>query len=78
VYGDSIDESQLQQFITNQSSCLRSRTLDPDIFGYVSSLTKYKDLVQSPQAGSTLIGIDRARLLKDVKVKVLRRCGRTE
>jgi hypothetical protein len=49
---------------------LRTRTLAPDIFGYVSSLTRDNPLVQLPQAGSTLNGIDRARLLKDVKVKI--------
>ncbi|KAK5050769.1 hypothetical protein LTR84_003328 [Exophiala bonariae] len=49
---------------------LRRKTLAPDIFGYVSSLTRDNQYLQVPDNGTTLGGIERARLLKGVKVKI--------
>jgi hypothetical protein len=49
---------------------LRTHTLAPDIFGYVSSLTRDNPMIDLPAGGSTLNGIDRARMLKGVKVKI--------
>ena len=49
---------------------LRRRTLAPDIFGYVSSLTRDNPMINLPKGGSTLNGIDRARMLRGVKVKI--------
>lgn len=49
---------------------LRRKTLAPDIFGYVSSLTRDNQYLQVPDNGTTLGGIERARLLRGVKVKI--------
>jgi len=52
-------------------SCwLRINTLAPDVFGYVSSLTRDNGRIPLPTEGSTLSGIDRARRLKRVKVRI--------
>lgn len=49
---------------------LRVHTLAPDIFGYVSSLTRDNPYLDLPDNGSALSGLDRARLMKKVKVKI--------
>lgn len=49
---------------------LRVHTLAPDIFGYVSSLTRDNPYFDLPDNGSALSGLDRARLMKRVKVKI--------
>lgn len=49
---------------------LRKRILTPDIFGYVSSLTRDNPMIDLPAGGSTLNGLDRARMMKGVKVKI--------
>lgn len=49
---------------------LRSRMVAPDIFGYVSSMTRDNPHLILPDGGSTMSGIDRARALKDVRVKL--------
>jgi hypothetical protein len=49
---------------------LRMATVAPDIFGYVSSLTRDNPHMRLPEGGSTLSGLDRTRALKDVKVKI--------
>ncbi|OAP55757.1 hypothetical protein AYL99_09909 [Fonsecaea erecta] len=49
---------------------LRLHTLAPDIFGYVSSLTRDNPHVALPDNGTTLTGLQRARLLRNVKVKI--------
>ncbi|EXJ74575.1 uncharacterized protein A1O5_02871 [Cladophialophora psammophila CBS 110553] len=49
---------------------LRIHTLAPDIFGYVSSLTRDNPHVALPDNGTTLNGLERARLLRNVKVKI--------
>lgn len=48
---------------------LRKKTHAPDIFGYVSSLTRDNALLDVP-GGSALGGIDRTRMMKHVKVKL--------
>lgn len=52
------------------SFLLRRRTLAPDIFGYVSSLTRDNPHLTVANGGSTLSGIDRARALKNVKIQI--------
>jgi hypothetical protein len=49
---------------------LRRKTLAPDIFGYVSSMTRDNPQINLPEGGSTLSGLERARMLKKVKVKI--------
>ncbi|KIW08507.1 uncharacterized protein PV09_01401 [Verruconis gallopava] len=46
------------------------RTLAPDVFGYVSSLTRDNPHINLPDGGSTLSGLDRARMLRKVKVQL--------
>lgn len=52
------------------SVILRKKTLAPDIFGYVSSLTRDNPLVHLPDGGSSLSGLDRARMLRHVQVRI--------
>jgi hypothetical protein len=49
---------------------LRKGTLAPDIFGYVSSLTRDNPNLHLPDGGTTLSGLERAQLLKDVKIRI--------
>lgn len=49
---------------------LRKNTLAPDIFGFVSSLTRDNPHLHLPEGGSTLSGIERSRALKMVRVKI--------
>lgn len=49
---------------------LRKQTLAPDIFGFVSSLTRDNPHFPVPVGGSTLDGISRARALRSLKVKI--------
>lgn len=49
---------------------IRKKTIAPDIFGYVSSLTRDNPNVDLPDGGSTLSGFERARLMKHVKIKI--------
>ncbi|EXJ73738.1 uncharacterized protein A1O5_03500 [Cladophialophora psammophila CBS 110553] len=49
---------------------LRKNTIAPDIFGYVSSLTRDNPHIDLPDGGTTLGGLERARLLRDVKVRI--------
>lgn len=48
----------------------RKRTIAPDIFGYVSSLTRKNHDLDIPDGGPTLSGFERARLMKHVKIKI--------
>lgn len=45
-------------------------TRGPKILGFVSTMTRDNPYVELPSGGCTLDGLERARLLKDVKVKV--------
>jgi hypothetical protein len=49
---------------------LRINTVAPDIFGYVSSMTRDNPHMNLPDGGSTMSGSERARALKNLKVKV--------
>jgi hypothetical protein len=49
---------------------LRQHTVAPDIFGYVSSMTRDNPHMHLPDGGSTMSGSERARALKHVRVKV--------
>jgi hypothetical protein len=49
---------------------LRKHTLAPDIFGFVSSLTRDNPNLHLPEGGSTLGGIERSRAMKQVRVKI--------
>lgn len=49
---------------------LRKNTLAPDIFGFVSSLTRDNPHFPVPVGGSTLDGISRTRAFRNVKVKL--------
>lgn len=48
---------------------LRKHTLAPDIFGYVSSLTRDNPHVPV-EGGSALSGVDRAKLMNKVKIRI--------
>ncbi|KAJ4366084.1 hypothetical protein N0V95_000311 [Ascochyta clinopodiicola] len=49
---------------------VQARTVAPDIFNHVSSLTRDNPHVSAPVGGSGLDGSDRARLLKRVRVQL--------
>ncbi|EXJ74612.1 uncharacterized protein A1O5_02909 [Cladophialophora psammophila CBS 110553] len=49
---------------------LRKHTLAPDIFGFVSSLTRDNPNLRLPEGGSTLSGFERSRRVKMVRVKI--------
>jgi hypothetical protein len=46
------------------------KTAVPDYLGYVSSLAKESQYVRMPDGGANLDGMDRARLMKDLKVRL--------
>jgi hypothetical protein len=52
------------------SLILKRKTLGPEMFGYVSSMTYENEFIKIPQGGSMLDAMERARLLKDVEVTV--------
>jgi hypothetical protein len=47
------------------------QTSVPDIFGYVSSLTRENPYVEIPGGGTMLDGTERMRLIKDLKVQLV-------
>ena len=49
---------------------LRKKTLAPDIFGYVSSLTRDNPYLNLPTAGSAMSGFQRARAMRGVRVRI--------
>ena len=49
---------------------VRYRTLAPDILGTLSSLTRDNPHVPLPQGGTTLNGIERSRMLFDLRVRI--------
>ena len=49
---------------------LKRRTLGPEMFGFVSSMTYENPYIKIPTGGSMLDAMERARLLKDVPVCV--------
>jgi hypothetical protein len=52
------------------SHWLRMQTVAPDIFGYVSSMTRDNPHLNLPDGGSTMSGSERARALKNLRVKI--------
>ena len=52
------------------SIILKRRTVAPDIFGYVSSMTRDNPHLLLPEGGSTLSGVERAKALRKLKVKI--------
>jgi hypothetical protein len=49
---------------------LRLRTVCPDVFGYISSMTRDNPHIPVPVGGSTMSGTERARAMKHVRVKI--------
>ncbi|KAF2501242.1 hypothetical protein BU16DRAFT_569391 [Lophium mytilinum] len=49
---------------------LRRNTIAPEMFGFVASMTYENTHVKIPSGGNVLDAMERARLLKDVKVRV--------
>lgn len=52
------------------SLILKKRTLGPEMFGFVTSMTYENKYIKIPEGGSMLDAMERARLLKDVEVYV--------
>ncbi|KAH7406100.1 hypothetical protein DE146DRAFT_754085 [Phaeosphaeria sp. MPI-PUGE-AT-0046c] len=57
-------------FIGVGSLILKRKTLGPEMFGFVASLTYENRFIKLPEGGSMLDAMERARLLKDVEVAV--------
>lgn len=49
---------------------LKTLTPTPDVLGYVSSLTRDNPYVEVPKGGSTLDGIERSLMLKDLQLQL--------
>jgi hypothetical protein len=49
---------------------LRIHTVAPDVFGYVSSMTRDNPHLHLPEGGTAMSGLERARALKKIKVKL--------
>ena len=54
---------------------LKWKSLGPDLFGYVTSMTYNNSYTKIPPGGSGLDAIERARLLRDVRVHMGDVCG---
>ncbi|KAH8710199.1 hypothetical protein GQ44DRAFT_626784 [Phaeosphaeriaceae sp. PMI808] len=52
------------------SLILKQKTLGPEMFGSVTSMTYENEFIKIPEGGSMLDSMERARLLKDVEVSV--------
>jgi hypothetical protein len=57
---------------------LKRKTLGPEMFGFVTSMTYENPWVKVPKGGTMLDAMERARLLKDVEVCVADVCGKDE
>lgn len=57
---------------------LKHKTLSPELFGFVTSMTYENPWVKVPDGGTTLDAMERARLLKDVEVRVGDVCGNNQ
>ncbi|CAO2657462.1 Nn.00g035880.m01.CDS01 [Neocucurbitaria sp. VM-36] len=58
-------------FLTGAASLmLKRKTLAPEMFGFVASMTYENRFVDIPEGGSTCDAMERARLLKDVEVHI--------
>lgn len=54
---------------------LKRRTLGPEMFGFVTSMTYENPWLNIPTGGTMLDSMERARLLKDVEVRIGDVCG---
>jgi hypothetical protein len=52
------------------STRLRQKTVAPDVFGYVSSMTRDNPHIPLPEGGTTLSGVERTRAMRNVRVKI--------
>lgn len=57
------------------SLVLKRKTLGPEMFGFVTSMTYENPYLNVPRGGTTLDAMERARLLRDVEVYVGDVCG---
>ncbi|KAF2109691.1 hypothetical protein BDV96DRAFT_615664 [Lophiotrema nucula] len=57
------------------SLVLKHRTLGPELFGFVTSMTYHNPYIRVPAGGSRLDAMERARLLRDVEVYIADVCG---
>jgi len=58
-------------FITGFAGLLlKKRTLAPELFGFVTSMTYENPYVRLPEGGNVLDAMERARLLRDMKVRI--------
>jgi hypothetical protein len=57
---------------------LRCNTVAPDLFGFVSSMTRDNPHLNLPEGGTAMSGIDRAKALRNVKVKIADLRGHAE
>lgn len=62
-------------FIGVAALVLKHKTLSPEMFGFVTSMTYENPWVKVPHGGTTLDAMERARLLKDVEIHVADVCG---
>ncbi|KAF2856742.1 hypothetical protein T440DRAFT_7060 [Plenodomus tracheiphilus IPT5] len=61
--------------IGSSALILKHKTLGPELFGFVASMTYENPWVRVPDGGTMLDAMERARLLKDVEVRVGDVCG---
>lgn len=57
-------------FLAIVAHILRRRTIAPDIFGFVSTMTRDNANVSLPPGGSGLDGLERSRILRNTKVRL--------
>ncbi len=58
-------------FLTGATAlALKGRTLAPEMFGFVASMTYENPFMKIPAGGGTFDAMERARLLKDVEVQI--------
>ncbi|USP82666.1 uncharacterized protein yc1106_09940 [Curvularia clavata] len=57
------------------SLVLKRKTLGPEMFGFVTSMTYENPYLNVPRGGTTLDAMERARLLKDLEVYIGDVCG---
>ena len=62
--------STIMLFAAIWTAIIAHRTLIPDVLGYVSTMTRDTSDPSFPGGGTTLDGLDRSRLLKDIPVRL--------
>ena len=58
------------QILAAVGMVLKYTATAPDILGHVSTLTRDNPFTEVPEGGNTLSGLERARLLRDIKVQI--------